>query len=405
MWLLVLNVLTMFCKKKRTYSVTANAEGTTTVQSLTGDWKAPSSTALTRPATRSYVCDSFFTFNILKRDGAQDCTSFAAGGVLNETDISVIATCGIASSPTAQHAGNRVLIAQIGLVGNAPVLRGTINAAIGRPNEVVPPASPEDIQSICLGSGCRDSTSVVTGTTTSTSTTTSTTTTTTTPTSTTPATPSTTTTSTTNTLPTSTTTTVGTSTTTAGSTTTAPEGTATPSAVQTTDLSVIKDDCHTAIFPGSSSVFSLTVLNLGPSVAQNVVLSDTFPSLYTVTNVTGPCELVSGSSKTFRCTWASVAPGTNVSALFSYTVAISAQTGLYVTNCASVTSATTDITTSNNEDCDTNTIALCSGYNGPCASSSDCCSPLTCLRHVSTCNTTSGSSYRCALRGGGGSLQ
>jgi uncharacterized repeat protein (TIGR01451 family) len=179
--------------------------------------------------------------------------------------------------------------------------------------------------------------------------------------------------------------------------TTTLSSTTSPAAVAASDLVVVKDDCASTVRVGVSYTFSVTVSNLGPSAASGVVLTDNWPSSYTLQSVSSNCVV---SSSVITCSWAQVASGATVSANFGYQVNVGIAPGSRVTNCAHVSSATTELNLVNNDDCDTNVVSPCATYNGACSAGSDCCAPLQCLRHVSACNGTAAVAFRCASRGG-----
>jgi len=126
------------------------------------------------------------------------------------------------------------------------------------------------------------------------------------------------------------------------------------------DLYVIKDDCVTEVVAGSDQpiTFTISTTNQGPSDAVNVVLTDTWPSVYVQGTVLasdgGVCTL---TGRNFQCTWARVRAGQTVYVHASYTV-LGTTPEQYATNCAVASSSTQDNNLINNEDCDTNRIKV-----------------------------------------------
>jgi hypothetical protein len=180
--------------------------------------------------------------------------------------------------------------------------------------------------------------------------------------------------------------------------------TTTPSETST-DLSLVKDDCQDTVQPNALYSFSFTITNLGSSDSENVVLLDNFPSMYSIQSADSPCIILASNS--ISCKWNRIS--SQASAIVRVSYVVRAGGGVQnVTNCATISSATHDPNSKNNEDCDTNLLKSCVSYNLPCISVSDCCSPLQCLRHSSLCSSDGRvlsdgrpeTSYRCAIRGG-----
>ncbi len=131
--------------------------------------------------------------------------------------------------------------------------------------------------------------------------------------------------------------------------------------LQNADLFVIKDDCVSCAKSGSNAanIFTITVVNQGPSDAVNFVVRDTWPSQYiqgaiTTSPAGAQCALTGGS---FSCTWPVLPSGATAVITIAYTVATNTP-AQYVTNCVVVSSSTPDNNTLNNEDCDTNFIRV-----------------------------------------------
>jgi uncharacterized repeat protein (TIGR01451 family) len=94
-----------------------------------------------------------------------------------------------------------------------------------------------------------------------------------------------------------------------------------------------------------NATWTLRVDNLGPSVAQNVVVSDTLPARVSFVSATPGCTY-NGSTRTVRCEVASLAASTAAS--FTITTSITGKGSGWITNTAQVSSSTPDPSTGNN---------------------------------------------------------
>lgn len=102
---------------------------------------------------------------------------------------------------------------------------------------------------------------------------------------------------------------------------------------------------------GSNIVYTITVTNLGPSIASNVVVSDVLPTNMVFVSASG-----SGISNNGFVTWPSIAFMTNGQST-NYTLTIVAPlTNSTLTNVVSSTSTTVDLVTTNNNGTGTNSI-------------------------------------------------
>jgi uncharacterized repeat protein (TIGR01451 family) len=99
---------------------------------------------------------------------------------------------------------------------------------------------------------------------------------------------------------------------------------------------------------GSSSngiaTWTLSVTNLGPNTAQNVVVTDVLPSRLNFGSAPG-CAY-NGATRTVTCSVSSLASG--ASASFTLTTTITGKGGGWITNTAQVSSSTSDPNTANN---------------------------------------------------------
>jgi len=115
---------------------------------------------------------------------------------------------------------------------------------------------------------------------------------------------------------------------------------ATFQAAQSADLALTK----TGSKNGSTATWNLTVTNLGPSAAQNIVLTDTLPPRLTF--VSAPGCTYTASTRVVSCTVPSLASGAGAS--FAITTTITGNGGGWITNTAQVTSSTADPNSANN---------------------------------------------------------
>jgi uncharacterized repeat protein (TIGR01451 family) len=111
------------------------------------------------------------------------------------------------------------------------------------------------------------------------------------------------------------------------------------------DLRIVKSGGATAI-AGQQVNYSLAVTNLGPSVASNVLVTDTLPVGMSIANVSTTEWSCSNTSQTISCSKISVSKGSTPS--ISVTANVAAGTFGNVVNRSKVSSATTDIFPANN---------------------------------------------------------
>ena len=121
--------------------------------------------------------------------------------------------------------------------------------------------------------------------------------------------------------------------------------TATYQAVVSADLRLVKSGAKN----GSTAPWTLVVTNLGPSAAQNVVVTDTLPARLDFVSASPGCAYTA-ATRVVTCTASSLANGANVS--FTVTTTITGSAGGWITNTAQVTSSTSDPVTANNTSSD-----------------------------------------------------
>ncbi|MEV8267546.1 isopeptide-forming domain-containing fimbrial protein [Microbacterium sp. NPDC076911] len=127
-----------------------------------------------------------------------------------------------------------------------------------------------------------------------------------------------------------------------------------PTSVATlTNLSIEKDVADGPYLAGASTEYTITVNNEGPSVARDVVVTDTAPSGMTITAISGDgwdCVV-----ETFSCESDVLALGTSTITVQTE-IDSSIADGADLTNTASVATATPETTTSDNESDETITV-------------------------------------------------
>ncbi|MGF6822309.1 putative repeat protein (TIGR01451 family) [Microbacterium sp. ZKA21] len=124
----------------------------------------------------------------------------------------------------------------------------------------------------------------------------------------------------------------------------------------TADLAVTKDVSAATVTAGDAFTYTIGVENIGPSTAENVVLSDTVPAGITVEEVIAPpgatCT-VTGSA--VRCDWDQLGPEETATVEIQASVQSDAPAGTLI-NTASVAAPTEDTDTTNNSDSATITV-------------------------------------------------
>ena len=94
----------------------------------------------------------------------------------------------------------------------------------------------------------------------------------------------------------------------------------------------------------STAVWTLQVRNIGPGLAQSVVVMDTLPTRLSYTSAPG-CTYAN-ATRTVRCELASLASGS--SATFTITTSVGKGGNGWITNTAQVTTSTPDPSATNN---------------------------------------------------------
>src|SRR4029077_15903979 len=122
------------------------------------------------------------------------------------------------------------------------------------------------------------------------------------------------------------------------------------------DLSIAKDDGVTSVTAGDgvTYTYTFTVHNAGPSDAQSVSFSDSWPAGFARGGLPAGCANV-GSGPDFSCNLGTMVAGATLTRTVSYTVP-SGTTASPQVNSATVSSPTSDPDTTNNTGSDSNTV-------------------------------------------------
>src|SRR5262249_13396424 len=122
------------------------------------------------------------------------------------------------------------------------------------------------------------------------------------------------------------------------------------------DLAITKTDGKASAVPGTTTTYTITVTNHGPSTVTDATVSDILPPGTTFVSATGPTTTFDAGASTVHSTLVTLAPGQ--SATFTVTIAIDpGLTGL-MTNTATVTPpvGVTDPDNTNNSATDTDVL-------------------------------------------------
>ena len=149
------------------------------------------------------------------------------------------------------------------------------------------------------------------------------------------------------------------------------------------DLSITKTDGVASVITGTSTTYTITLTNLGPSTEPaGVVIDDPIPAATTPSESAADCDIVAG---TFTCTTsAALAPGASVS--YQLTLAIPADSVLAsLVNTATITTfPITDPNAANNAATDTDTVTTSADLSVTKTDSADPISPGDVLSYVIT---------------------
>jgi uncharacterized repeat protein (TIGR01451 family) len=123
------------------------------------------------------------------------------------------------------------------------------------------------------------------------------------------------------------------------------------------DMTVSKTDNLTApVVAGTQMTYTITVLNQGPSEADNVVVEDTLPAGVNYVSDTDSC--VEGPPGLLTCSLGTIAPDTHVPTQFDITVLVASgeAEGATLTNNVSVSSDSDDLDDDNNDSSEDSTV-------------------------------------------------
>ncbi|OUC07147.1 hypothetical protein RY27_16660, partial [Litorilinea aerophila] len=113
----------------------------------------------------------------------------------------------------------------------------------------------------------------------------------------------------------------------------------TTTVTQQADITVNKVALYEPVAPGGGQLYELVVTNLGPSDAQNVVVTDTLPAGVSWSGGSSGCSLVGSEAV---CTVGTLAAGASRSFLIAVTVSQAAEAGSILTNTVTAQSSTPD---------------------------------------------------------------
>jgi uncharacterized repeat protein (TIGR01451 family) len=124
------------------------------------------------------------------------------------------------------------------------------------------------------------------------------------------------------------------------------------------DLSITKADSADPVNSAQALSYTLTVQNNGPNAASNIQVIDTLPSGLTYNSATGTGWTCNENSGTVTCDLAALASGATADVITINVTAQVTTNTLTLNNTATVSSATTDPDSSNNNVSESTTVAL-----------------------------------------------
>ncbi len=119
------------------------------------------------------------------------------------------------------------------------------------------------------------------------------------------------------------------------------------------DLAIVKSVTPALVLAGETLTYSLIVSNAGPSVAQNVIVTDVLPALVTLVSCANSCTQAGNA---FTVTFTSLSVGQSEFITVVATVNANVLSGTIIANTAAITSATPDDNPINNTDDATATV-------------------------------------------------
>lgn len=119
------------------------------------------------------------------------------------------------------------------------------------------------------------------------------------------------------------------------------------------DLRIVKSDAPDPVLAGASLSYSMTITNLGPSWARDVVMSDALPAQVGFVSATiagggGVCVPLAGTPTVVQCTLGDLPNGAGLTITIQTKVSAAVPNGTVIGNSATVASTTPDPVASNN---------------------------------------------------------
>ena len=117
------------------------------------------------------------------------------------------------------------------------------------------------------------------------------------------------------------------------------------------DLVIDKSDAPDPVMAGGMLTYTLSLVNQGPSIAENIVITDELPSDVTFNSVISQPPYISGTVQTGQTlTWTTPVLSAGENGAIVYTVLVDADASLPLDNVASISSTTVDPALDNNQD-------------------------------------------------------
>ena len=117
------------------------------------------------------------------------------------------------------------------------------------------------------------------------------------------------------------------------------------------DLVIDKSDTHDPVMAGDLLTYTLNLANQGPSIAENVIITDELPAKVTFINLISQPPSFSGPVQTGqKLTWTTPAMLAGENGTIVYTVLVDLDTIYPLANIANISSTTADLALDNNHD-------------------------------------------------------
>ena len=155
------------------------------------------------------------------------------------------------------------------------------------------------------------------------------------------------------------------------------------------DISITKTASPASVVPGQPLTYKLTVANDGPSLARNVTVTDTLPSVVHLTSTTiasggGVCALLAVPSNTVSCYLSNLEPGASLVIYLDVLVDASAPGNAVITNSAVVSSSANDPNPANNSSLVQTTVHAVADLSITKTSDSDIYKPSSTVQYIIT---------------------